>query len=325
MNSFHFEHKLTAHQLDLVPLGLETLQVNITKLCNQACHHCHVDSSPKRREMMSLELITCCLNILEKYPEIQTLDITGGAPELHPEFQKMVRSARQLQKRVIVRHNLTVTLDPHPITKASMEELPDFFAQQQVELICSLPYYKEYFTDRQRGSGVFQKSIESLQRLNRLGYGQPESPLVLNLIYNPVGPYLPPPQKTLEEEYKKELQKTFGISFHQLFVMTNMPIHRFRTDLERKGNYEEYMQRLWDSFNPSAAQGIMCRNMISVSYEGFLYDCDFNQMLDLRLSEISLNHLYESLEHLKKRKIIFREHCLGCTAGAGSSCGGNTT
>lgn len=322
---FSFDAKVKAQGLDLAPLSIETLQVNITKLCNQTCVHCHVDASPRRREMMSDAVIEQCLNILAHNPEIKKLDITGGAPELHPKFQDFVRAARVLDKHVMVRHNLTVTLDPHPLTKASMRGLPDFFAEQRVEVISSLPYYQEYFTDKQRGGGVFQKSITSLKLLNERGFGVDDSGLILNLVYNPVGAFLPPAQEDLEKTYKKELLEKHGISFTHLFALTNMPIHRFKAQLKRTSGYDEYMERLMAAFNPDAARGIMCRSLISVSHDGFLYDCDFNQMLDMKIDAGRAATVFDwDTAALKSRRIRFASHCFGCTAGAGSSCGGKT-
>lgn len=325
-NENSFIRKIEESHLNLSPAGLDTLQVNITKLCNQACHHCHVDSSPKRTEQMSKLTVDQCLKVLAQNPSIKNLDITGGAPELNPHFDYMVEQARSLNKNVMVRHNLTVTFDGNPQTKEKKDYLPDFFAKNKVEVISSLPYYQEFFTDKQRGRGVFDKSIESLKRLNSLGYGQEGTERVLNLVYNPVGPFLPASQASLEADYRKELWNKFNISFNHLFAITNMPIHRFKADLQKAGTLEEYMTKLINAFNPTAAQGIMCRNMISVSYDGRLFDCDFNQMLDLKLSEGAPQTIFDfDLDRLTKRSIIFKEHCFGCTAGSGSSCGGNTT
>ncbi len=318
-----FSKMITDSNLDLSPVNIETLQVNITKLCNQACRHCHVDSSPKRREMLSDEHVDKIVSLLRAYPEIKVLDITGGAPELHSRFKDLVVAARDLGKRVMVRHNLTVTMDPHPMTKESMEYLPEFFAEYGVEIVSSLPYYREYMTDRQRGSGVFKKSIESLKRLNSLGFGVQDG-RILNLVYNPVGPYLPASQETLTKEYKTELKSSYDIQFNQLFVITNMPIHRFKGDLERKGQFEEYMEKLWSAFNPTAAEGIMCRYMVSVGFDGKLYDCDFNQMLEMPVSSYVKTLDDFDYDKLMSRKIVFAYHGLGCTAGAGSSCGGET-
>lgn len=320
-----FLRKVKDSQLNLSPIGIETLQVNITKLCNQACHHCHVDSSPKRTEQMSRLTVDQCLKILSQHPTIKNLDLTGGAPELNPHFDYMVEQARRLKKHVIVRHNLTVTFDGNPQTKEKKDYLPEFFAKNDVEVISSLPYYQEFFTDKQRGRGVFNKSIEGLKRLNSLGYGHEGSGKILNLVYNPVGPFLPASQISLETDYKKELLSKFNISFNHLYVITNMPIHRFKEDLKRSGTLEEYMNKLIHAFNPSAASGIMCRNMVSVSHDGKLYDCDFNQMLELEFKNETPKSIFDfDLNSLSRRSIIFQDHCFGCTAGSGSSCGGNT-
>ena len=324
-----FEEKLARHELDLAPLGVETLQVNVTRLCNQACHHCHVDASPKRTEQMSRATVDRCLEILERHPAVTMLDITGGAPELNPHCDYLVENARRLNKHVIVRHNLTVTIDGNPQTSESKRYLPEFFARHRVEVISSLPYYQEFFTDKQRGNGVFKKSVESMRMLNEQGYGKPNSGedagLTLNLVYNPVGAFLPASQESLERQFKKELEAKFGVVFNSLFTITNMPINRFKKDLERLGAYDEYMTRLVNAFNPSAASGVMCRSLISVGYDGRLYDCDFNQMLDLNLPEESSGTIFDfDLDKLLNRKIIFDQHCYGCAAGAGSSCGGAT-
>lgn len=320
-----FEETLASHQLGLKPDAPTTLQVNITKLCNQACVHCHVDSSPRRKEMMSDEVMAQCIHILQNNPSITHLDITGGAPELHPKFRYLVEQTRALGRTVMVRHNLTVTLDPHPQTKESMEYLPEYFRDQGVEVVSSLPYYQEFFTDKQRGSGVFQKSIESLRRLNKVGYGAEGSGLVINLVYNPAGAFLPAPQADLERDYKRELKDRFGITFNNLFAITNMPIHRFRFQLKKAGGYDAYMHKLLNAFNPDAARGIMCRNVISVSHDGFLFDCDFNQMLGMHIGDEKKATVFDfDAASLCNRKIKTAEHCYGCTAGAGSSCGGNT-
>lgn len=321
-----FSKKVQQSSLELSPTSIETLQVNITKLCNQACRHCHVDSSPTRTEHMSKLTVDQCLKVLKKNPSIKKLDLTGGAPELSPYFDYMVESARAMGKHVMVRHNLTVTFDGNPQTKESKEYLPEFFAKHSVEVISSLPYYQEFFTDKQRGRGVFNKSIEALKRLNTVGYGIPDSGKILNLVYNPVGPFLPASQQALESDFKKELQSKFGIRFNQLFAITNMPIHRFKEDLVRSGTLEDYMTKLINAFNPDAAKGIMCRSLISVAYDGRLFDCDFNQMLELPVNSQSENTIFNfDFDSLLKRKIVFDEHCFGCTAGSGSSCGGNTT
>ena len=321
-----FEAQLRRAGIELPPLAVGTLQVNITRLCNQQCRHCHVDASPARREMMSPEGIEKCLEILARHPDIAKLDITGGAPELHPGFPGFVERARALGKHVMVRHNLTVQLDPHPLTGESLEHLPAFFAQQRVEVISSLPYYQQFFTDAQRGKGVFGKSIEAMRRLNAHGYGT-EGGLLLNLVYNPVGPYLPPSQAALEAEYRRELKSKFGVVFNSLYTMANMPINRFRLHLKKTGQFEPYMDKLLAAFNPQAAEGVMCRSLISVGHDGRVYDCDFTQMLEMQAAGRdggALSIFDFDFERTLGRRIRFGEHCLGCTAGAGSSCGGAT-
>jgi len=323
---YPFPAVLKRHGLKLNPLSIETLQVNVGKFCNQACHHCHVDASPYRTEEMDRRTVDQCLKILGDHDLIKNLDITGGAPELNASFDHFVTEAKKLGKHIMVRHNLTVTLDGHPRTKESKLYLPGFFAQNQVEVICSLPYYQEYFTDKQRGKGVFAKSIESLKLLNAQGYGKEGSPLILNLVYNPVGAFLPASQSSLEADFKRQLDQQFGIVFNRLYTITNMPIHRFRTQLERLGSYEDYMTKLVNAFNPTAAQGVMCRSLISVGYDGQLYDCDFNQMLEMPLENGDPMSVFNfDFDKLINRRILFASHCFGCTAGAGSSCGGATT
>ena len=324
---YDFQAQLKRHGVELAPLAIDTLQVNITRLCNQQCRHCHVDASPARREMMSAEGIAKCLDILEEHPGIAKLDITGGAPELHPGFDGFVERAVALGKQVMVRHNLTVQLDGHPHTGESKEYLPAFFARNRVEVISSLPYYQQYFTDAQRGAGVFGKSVEAMRRLNAIGYGADWSGLVLNLVYNPVGPYLPAPQAALEADFRRELQAKFGLRFNGLYTITNMPINRFRLHLEKTGQLEAYMEKLMAAFNPAAAEGVMCRSLISVGHDGRIYDCDFNQMLEMDARDQAgrpLTIFDFALERALARPIRFDAHCLGCTAGAGSSCGGAT-
>ncbi|MSQ88455.1 MAG: radical SAM/Cys-rich domain protein [Betaproteobacteria bacterium] len=318
---------LRTRGIDLPPLSVDTLQVNITKLCNQVCRHCHVDASPSRREMLSAEGMAKCLEILERHPQIAKLDITGGAPELHPGFDVFVERAVALGKQVMVRHNLTVQLDGNPQTGESKEYLPRFFAQNRVEVISSLPYHQEYFTDAQRGAGVFKKSMQAMQRLNGFGYGIEASGLLLNLVYNPVGPYLPPAQAGLEADYKRELKDKFGLQFNRLYTITNMPINRFKLHLDKSGQYQAYMEKLLAAFNPAAAEGVMCRNLVSVDHQGRIYDCDFNQMLELRALAASgkpLSIFDFDFSQVLQRRIRFDDHCLGCTVGAGSSCGGAT-
>ena len=324
---FDFAALLRAHGIELPPLVIDTLQVNVTKLCNQVCRHCHVDASPQRREMLSPEGVARCLEILERHPQIRTLDITGGAPELHPGFDAFVERAVALGKHVMVRHNLTVQLDGHPQTGESKAYLPQFFARNRVEVVSSLPYHQEYFTDVQRGSGVFKKSIEAMRRLNREGYGADGSGLLLDLVYNPVGPYLPAAQAGLEADYKRELKSRFGLVFNNLYTITNMPINRFRLHLDKSGQFEAYMEKLLAAFNPAAAAGVMCRSLISVGHDGRIYDCDFNQMLEMDAMDAARKKLTIfdfDFDRALRRPIRFGEHCFGCTAGAGSSCGGAT-
>ncbi len=320
---YDFEGKLEANDLDLPPLSIETLQVNVTLKCNQACLHCHVDSSPKRTEQMNRETVDRCLEILRDNPQIKNLDLTGGAPELNPHFDYFVLEAKKLGKHVMVRHNLTVTIDGDPTTSESKMYLPTFYADNQVEVISSLPYYQEYFTDKQRGKGVFQKSIDSLRMLNEVGYGNGDGKLILDLVYNPVGAFLPASQESLESDFKKELWEKYKLKFNRLYTITNMPIHRFKEQLERNETYEEYMEKLINAFNPAAAEGVMCRSLLSVSYDGKIFDCDFNQMLDMQINMDKPMTVFDfDYDKLLKRSIEFDSHCFGCTAGAGSSCGG---
>jgi radical SAM/Cys-rich protein len=324
LGKYNFHQVLQEHALNLQPLSLGTLQVNITKLCNQACRHCHVDASPQRTEQMEWAVMERCLNILE-LDEIENLDITGGAPELNPYFESLVAAAHKLNKHVMVRHNLTVSLDGHPLTGDSKAYLPKFFADHEVEVISSLPYYEPYFTDKQRGSGVFQKSIESMRRLNAEGYGREGNALVLNLVYNPVGAFLPASQPGLEADFKRKLYSDYGLFFNHLYTITNMPINRFATQLNQLGVFDEYMTKLVNAFNPCATEGLMCRSLISVGHDGKLYDCDFNQMLEMQVFNGEPMTVFNfDLNSLIKRKIRFASHCFGCTAGAGSSCGGTT-
>lgn len=312
-----FDRTLTANGLP--PLhadGIEVLQVNVGKLCNQTCHHCHVDAGPDRREIMSQETAEACLRALAA-TDIPTLDITGGAPEMAPCFRWLVQEARRLGRHVIDRCNLTILQAP------GFDDLPGFLANNQVEVVASLPCYLEENCDRQRGDGVFQRSIEALKRLNELGYGRPGSGLLLSLVYNPVGPTLPPPQATLEADYRRELFARYRVEFTRLYTITNMPISRFLDDLLRTGNYDQYMQTLVDAFNPATADGLMCRTMISVDWQGRLFDCDFNQMLDLPMESRAPQTIQDfDLARLINRQIATGRHCFGCTAGAGSGCQG---
>jgi radical SAM/Cys-rich protein len=293
-----------------------TLQVNVGKRCNQACHHCHVDASPLRTEVMPDAVLEACLDVLARTPALDTLDITGGAPELHPRFRELVARARGLGRKVMVRHNLTVQFEP------GFEDLAAFFAGHAVEVVCSLPHYTEEATDRQRGRGVFAKSIDGLRALNALGYGR-RADLVLDLVSNPVGAFLPPAQSDLERDTRAWLRDHHGVEFHALFTITNMPISRFALWLQRAGNYDAYMARLEAAFNPATLPGLMCRSLVSVGYDGRLYDCDFNQMLELGLAEGQPADIFGfDRARLSGRLVRTGEHCFGCTAGAGSSCGG---
>ena len=309
-------------QAGLRPLkatGITVLQLNVGKLCNQTCRHCHVDAAPDRTESMSRETAALCIEALAK-SEIPTVDITGGAPELNQNFRWLVEQARRLQRHVMDRCNLSVLLLP------AQADLAEFLAAHQVEIVASLPYYKVQQTDAQRGDGVFKKSIEGLQRLNQLGYGRPDSGLVLNLVYNPVGAFLPPKQDAIESQFRKELHKHHGIEFNRLYTITNMPISRFLEFLVESGNYDGYMERLANAFNPAAAAGVMCRYTLSVAWDGTLYDCDFNQMLDLPVDQRAPRHIRDfNPLALNDRSIVTGNHCYGCTAGLGSSCGGSVT
>lgn len=299
------------------PVGIEIFQVNVGYMCNQTCKHCHVDAGPDRKEIMTRETMEECLVALSG-SSIPSVDITGGAPEMNPDFRWFVEQIRKLGKHVMVRSNLTIlTVNP------SYRTLPDFFADHGLEIISSLPYYLQSNTDRQRGEGVFQKSIEALQMLNNVGYGKDGSGLEINLVYNPVGAFLPADQGSLEKDYKRVLKQEYDIDFNNLYTITNMPISRFLEFLLISGNYEDYMEKLVTSFNPSAAMGVMCRNTISVDWQGYLHDCDFNQMLGMQVEDGVPNHVRDFDEDLlNRRNICVDQHCYGCTAGAGSSCGG---
>jgi radical SAM/Cys-rich protein len=296
-----------------------TLQVNVGKRCNQACHHCHVDAGPKRTEIMTPATAERVLAVMERNPELSVMDVTGGAPELNPSFRRLVEGARALGRDVIVRCNLTITL------VAGMEWLPEFYREQRVALVCSLPCYTEDNVDKQRGHGVFDGSIHALQRLNALGYGRPGSDLRLDLVYNPLGAFLPSPQAELAARYREELGRHFGVEFHDLFTLANMPISRFAEQLRRTGETERYMGLLVNHFNPATVDGLMCRHLISVGWDGALYDCDFNQMLELPIGARGARSIWEldDLRTLVDEAIVTGPHCFGCTAGAGSSCGGS--
>jgi len=298
--------------------GLDTLQVNLGYKCNQSCLHCHVAAGPNRTEMMDAENAALVLQVLQRRAT-QTLDLTGGAPELSPHFRELVLGARALGVRVIDRCNLTILSEP------GQDDLADFLAGAGVEVTASLPCYSAANVDRQRGDGVFERSIAGLRQLNRLGYGQPGGSLELNLVYNPQGAVLPPPQGPLEEDYKRELMQHFGIRFNRLFALTNMPIQRFGSTLVSKGTLGTYMRLLRGAYRAENLQTVMCRSTVSVDWQGDLYDCDFNQMLGLRaqLGRKARPHLRDLLtENPEGQRIAIADHCYGCTAGQGSSCGG---
>ncbi len=309
----------TLAERGLLPLradGVRVLQINVGKLCNQTCTHCHVDAGPERREVMTRETWEACLRVIAS-TGIETVDLTGGAPEMNPHFEWFVTAARRLGRHVIDRCNLTI------LTAPGFRHLPEFLATQGVEIVASLPCYLEENCDRQRGDGVFAKSVEALQLLNRLGYGLPESGLTLSLVYNPVGPALPPAQAQLEAAYREQLRSRYGIEFNRLYTITNMPISRFLDELLHSGRYEEYMQKLLAAFNPLAVEAVMCRTTLSVDWQGNLYDCDFNQMLALPLVPAVPRTIHDfDLTALATRPIVTGRHCYGCTAGAGSSCQG---
>jgi radical SAM/Cys-rich protein len=302
----------------LVADEIQVLQVNVGKLCNQICDHCHVDAGPDRTEMMSAETAGQVIELLRRHP-IPVLDLTGGAPELNPQFRRLVQEARALGRRVLDRCNLTVLLI------RNQSDLVDFMAEHEVEVVASLPCYSEARTDAQRGDGVFRKSIEALRKLNAAGYGTGDR-LKLHLVYNPVGAFLPGDQAALELDYKQELQSRFGVVFDDLYTITNMPIRRYLEYLERSGELQSYMRLLVESFNAAAVPGVMCRTYLSVGWDGTLYDCDFNQMLDLPVNSGAPDHLSTLLASGElSRTVRTGRHCFGCTAGSGSSCGGAVT
>lgn len=297
---------------------LEIFQINIGKLCNQTCAHCHVDAGPDRKEeQMTRAHLEKCLSIIAATPTVHTVDITGGAPEMNANFRWFVEEVSKLGKKVIDRCNLTII-----VANPKYHDLPEFFAKHKVNVVSSLPYYSKSRTDAQRGDGVFEDSIKALQMLNAVGYGKEGTGLELDLVYNPSGAFLPGSQISLETQFKKQLKRRYDIDFNMLYCITNLPISRFLEYLLESGNYEEYMQQLVEAFNPSTVEGLMCRNTLSVSWDGYFYDCDFNQMLDLKVAAKS-QHLDDfDADQLHGRSIVLNQHCYGCTAGAGSSCGG---
>ena len=307
------------NQFPLRPKKLEILQINVGYMCNQVCAHCHVDAGPDRKEIMTKETMIQCIEVIKK-TGAHTLDLTGGAPEMNPNFKWFVEEASKAGiKDFIVRSNLTIIL-----ANKKYHDLPEFFKKYKIHIVSSLPFYKREKTDKQRGIGVFDKSIKALQMLNSVGYGQEEqgSELKLDLVYNPSGAFLPTNQKALEKDFKKALKEDFNINFNNLFTITNLPISRFLDYLIASDNYEDYMYALFDAYNPSAVANVMCTNTISVSWDGYLYDCDFNQMLNLKVAS-KVKHISEYNEEiLQNRNVVISQHCYGCTAGAGSSCQG---
>jgi radical SAM/Cys-rich protein len=313
-----FAQRLRLHGKGLKRRAIDVLQVNMGRYCNLACIHCHVESGPTRTEMMSRDIVDGVLRFLAG-TNIPTIDITGGAPELHKDFDYLVDSATSLGRHVMDRCNLTVIFEP------GKDYLPEFFARRRVEVICSLPCYSEENVDKQRGKGTFDLSIRGLQILNQLGYGKPDTGLTLNLVYNPVAPHLPPPQEKLEQDYRRILKKQFSIEFNHLYCLSNMPITRYATHLKLRGDYDRYMVLLESNFNSMTLDRVMCRNLLSVGWEGWVYDCDFNQMLDLPLRDstgkpLSIETL--TLDQVAGQSINVGNHCYACTAGPGSSCGG---
>lgn len=316
-NGDFLAHLTQAGWQEFRPAAPEIFQINVGKLCNMTCRHCHVDAGPDRREIMNLETIKACLQALDQ-TTAHTVDITGGAPELNPHFRYLVDQCVARGKQVIDRCNLTVLLLP------TLQDLPDWLAKRGVEVVCSLPHYRKFNTDNQRGQGTFEKSIAALHRLNAVGYGMGDPNRRLTLMSNPVGAFLASSQSRMEQEWKAGLLKNHGVRFDRLIALNNMPISRFLEWLETSGNLEGYMELLVNSFNPATVAGLMCRNTLSVSWDGRLFDCDFNQMLDLEVEQPqqSVNIRNFNPELLAQRQIVTGRHCFGCTAGAGSSCGG---
>ena len=303
----------------LKPTHLDIFQMNLGKMCNQVCKHCHVDAGPDRKEIMTRETMQQCLDILAVH-DISTVDLTGGAPEMNPDFRWFVEELSKLGKHIIVRCNLTIIL-----ANPKYHDLPEFYKKHGVEVVSSLPYFTKLKTDSQRGSGVFEKSIEALEILNKVGYGVEGTGLKLNLVYNPSGAFLPDNQQALENEFKKKLKDRYNLVFNNLFAITNLPISRFLDYLESSGNYDEYMVKLSEAYNATATEGVMCRNTLSIGWDGYMFDCDFNQMLDMKIDTAIGEHIKDfDLEKLNARSIKISQHCYGCTAGAGSSCGGQT-
>ncbi len=318
MANNNFINTLDNNGLELSPVAIQTLWINITMRCNQACAHCHVEASPGRTEQMSRDTMEQCLKVISDLDSCKNLDITGGAPELHPDFEYLVMEAGKMGKQVTVRHNLTVTADGDPGSRGSKEYLPDFFAENNVKILASLPHYNARITDQVRGKDVFRESIKAIRRLNSLGYGHPDSGLVLNLVHNCDGPISPDEKDHLENQFRKILSSRYGLVFNSLLAVTNMPIGRFRSLLKKRDNLREYTHKLENSFSPESVKGLVCRYLISVGYDGSLYDCDFNQALGMKVSGNSTGIYNFDSSALLTRKIRFGNHCFGCTAGGGS-------
>lgn len=316
-----FAHKL--HESGLLPLrpsGLAVMQINVGKMCNQTCRHCHVDAGPDRTEIMTRETMQLCLDALAQ-TDIPVVDLTGGAPEMNPDFRWLVEQISALGRETIVRCNLTII-----VANKKYHDLPEFFARHRVRVVSSLPHFSAGRTDAQRGEGVFERSIRALKMLNAVGYGVEGSGLSLDLVYNPSGAFMPGNQASLEREFKQRLGREHGIVFNNLLTITNLPVSRFMEYLLESGNYESYMEKLIAAYNPVAAANVMCRSTLSIGWDGQLYDCDFNQQLDLPVAATAPQHIRDFNEvALSERSIVINQHCYGCTAGAGSSCGGATT
>ncbi len=314
MNGYRFQERVRSvtHE-PLRALGVKVVQVNMGYCCNMACNHCHVSAGPGRTEAMDRMTANAVLDAFLDNP-IETIDITGGAPEMNPHFRSLVSSARSAGRRVIARTNLTIFSEP------GMEDLPEFYREQGVELIASMPCYLEENVAAVRGKGTFEKSIDALRKLNSLGFGSGEASLPLSLVYNPGGAFLSPPQATLEGDYKRELRNRYNISFTRLFAFTNMPVGRFRDSLVRSGHFDQYLDMLAEAFNPCTLGNIMCRNLVSVAWDGRLYDCDFNQVLGLAVNSDVPQHITSfDYKSLAQRRITVDDHCFGCTAGQGST------
>lgn len=317
MSTHPFQLKLKEHQIELKRVSIDILQINLGKLCNQACHHCHVEAGPARTEIMTEKSINRIIELMKNSPGLKTIDLTGGAPEMNPHFKTLVIAARAMNLEVIDRCNLTIFFE------SGFEDLPLFLKEQKVHVVASMPCYTKDNVDKQRGRGVFDKSIEALKLLNSMGYGVEGTGLYLDLVYNPGGAFLPGAQEKLEKDYKRELKQFFNLEFNQLYTITNMPIKRFLDDLNRQGKYAEYMELLVNNFNPKAADSVMCKSLISIGWDGQIYDCDFNQMLEISVdSKRTTLWDIQNFDDFKNKNIALANHCYGCTAGAGSSCGG---